>query len=165
MLLVHRRWWRLCHTLSLSLYFTTLALLSLSVFIYSGPYMARAGDYAYRCVISVVTGISRSSRPLPSRCLWATERNKYVYLPLHPQPIWCRTYLSFVFCVVLKLYWYHWYLLLTTKFLFKSLSPNWYKIINFYLLKNVLTITRKNYMHYISWFCDIFQVWHLMALN
>lgn len=26
------------------LYFTTLALLSLSVFIHSGPYMARAGD-------------------------------------------------------------------------------------------------------------------------
>ncbi len=152
------------HSLALSLLYNPCTFISLCVHLFRAIY-GKSRWYAYRCVISVVTGISRSSRPLPSRCLWATERNKYVYLSLHPQPIWCRTYLSFVFCVVLKLYWYHWYLLLTTKFLFKSLSPNWYKIINFYLLKNVLTITRKNYMHYISWFCDIFQVWHLMALN
>ncbi len=84
-------------SLALSLLYNPCTFISLCVHLFRAIY-GKSRWYAYRCVISVVTGISRSSRPLPSRCLWATERNKYVYLPLHPQPIWCRTLL--VLCIL-----------------------------------------------------------------
>lgn len=112
------------HSLALSLLYNPCTFISLCVHSLRAIY-GKSRWYAYRCVVYVVTGISRSSRPLPSRFLWAIERNKYVYLPLHPQPIWCRPYLSFAFCVVLKCYWYHWNLLLTTTFLIQSFFPNW----------------------------------------
>lgn len=148
------------HSLALSLLYNPCTFISLCVHLFRAIY-GKSRWYAYRCVISVVTGISRHLAPSPVD-VSEQQSETNVYLPLHPQPIWCRTYLSFVFCVVLKSYSYHWYLLLTTKFMFQSFFPNRYKIMNFYLLKNVLTITRQNDMHYLSWFFDIFQVWHLM---
>lgn len=78
-----QRWWWRLH--SLTRYFTTLALLSPSVFNHSGPYMARAGDM--HTGVSYLFYMYQSLISPPPQQISLSNRAKRMYLFSSPPPV------------------------------------------------------------------------------